>query len=481
MEMEFSSMCNVTNISNFVFMVNTFRIIVLTYNRPRSLHRLLRSLEDSHYNFPKNNPNWNVVLEIRVDGGGGDEGRLVQNVARNFKFSHGIKSVIVSDSNRGIMDAWKHAWSWRDRELFIIIEDDVEMSPWWYRALVNMWTKYGDREYIAGIGLQNQQYITTEDKHYNISGEVSDSVYFYELPCSIGSSPHPCHWTKMIHQYGHNFGNCPDNMACRDQVWESWFLKYHQENVLYTLYAANQDAFAVDHRESGYHHRQSIGPDSAIISSWRQEREFHHLPDSPPLLDLWLKNNRDGGGYQARKLLTKYQVLLTRFVTCQEDIDDFKTNINKLSSMELEGTLFIVPSEEIKNELKLLGILSQNIGFQSTKNNSTMISREKFILGTLRHLSSYGQKIVTLPYFASALDLMAPETISVNIGAWKTSGQRHIRLDWLYLDGTFPVFSTFNRLYHIVNSNTEALLHGNFLSNFTNTIMTKNAITWTWM
>ena len=62
------------------------------------------------------------------------------------------------------------------------------------------------REYIAGIGLQNQQYITTEDKHYNISGEVSDSVYFYELPCSIGSSPHPCHWTKMIHQYGHNFG-----------------------------------------------------------------------------------------------------------------------------------------------------------------------------------------------------------------------------------------------------------------------------------
>ena len=165
----------------------------------------------------------------------------------------------------------------------------------------------------------------------------------------------------------------------------------------------------MDHRESGYHHRQSIGPDSAIISSWRQEREFHHLPDSPPLLDLWLKNNRDGGGYQARKLLTKYQVLLTRFVTCQEDIDDFKTNINKLSSMELEGTLFIVPSEEIKNELKLLGILSQNIGLQSTKNNITMISREKFILGTLRHLSSYGQKIVTLPYFASALDLLAPE------------------------------------------------------------------------
>ena len=118
---------------------------MLTYNRPRSLHRLLTSLEKSHYNFTENNPNWNIVLEIRVDGGGGEEGNWVKNVARNFKFSHGTKTLVVSDSNQGIMNAWKHAWSWRDRELFIIIEDDVEMSAWWYRAIVNMWTKYGDR------------------------------------------------------------------------------------------------------------------------------------------------------------------------------------------------------------------------------------------------------------------------------------------------------------------------------------------------
>ena len=28
----------------------------------------------------------------------------------------------------------------------------------------------------------------------------------YELPSSIGSSPHPCHWTKMLSLYGHKFG-----------------------------------------------------------------------------------------------------------------------------------------------------------------------------------------------------------------------------------------------------------------------------------
>ena len=42
---------------------------------------------------------------------------------------------------RGVMEAWRHAWTWRDKELFIVIEDDVEMSPHWYRALVNSWQR----------------------------------------------------------------------------------------------------------------------------------------------------------------------------------------------------------------------------------------------------------------------------------------------------------------------------------------------------
>ena len=92
-------MGNATNLPHFVLMVNTFRwvenvnvvcaqcrdcarIIVLTYNRPRSLLRLLRSLEAAHYTFPTNNPAWDIILEIRVDGGGGQQGDTVKNVAR---------------------------------------------------------------------------------------------------------------------------------------------------------------------------------------------------------------------------------------------------------------------------------------------------------------------------------------------------------------------------------------------------------------
>ena len=45
------------------------RIIVLTYNRPLYLFRLLRSIEEADYNFQRNNPHWNLILEIRIDVG----------------------------------------------------------------------------------------------------------------------------------------------------------------------------------------------------------------------------------------------------------------------------------------------------------------------------------------------------------------------------------------------------------------------------
>ena len=81
----------------------------------------------------------------------------------------------------GIMEAWRNAWSWKEQELFIVIEDDVEMSPQWYkafflgicseknfvdisdqiryRALVYAWFKYARLPEMAGVGLQKQTFV----------------------------------------------------------------------------------------------------------------------------------------------------------------------------------------------------------------------------------------------------------------------------------------------------------------------------------
>ena len=50
----------------------------------------------------------------------------------DFLKHNGASEVVVkSEVNMGIMEAWRNAWSWKEKELFIVIEDDVEMSPHW--------------------------------------------------------------------------------------------------------------------------------------------------------------------------------------------------------------------------------------------------------------------------------------------------------------------------------------------------------------
>ena len=65
-----TSVCDPAIDSGFLSLITTFRIIVLTYNRPQSLLRLLRSIETSDYSFCDNNPNWKLILEIKIDRGG---------------------------------------------------------------------------------------------------------------------------------------------------------------------------------------------------------------------------------------------------------------------------------------------------------------------------------------------------------------------------------------------------------------------------
>ena len=211
--------------SDFFHMVTVFRIIVLTYNRPYSVHRLLKSINEAEYDFEEI-PKWKLILEIRIDAEGGQDGEAVQTLAKKFKFNYGSKEVFIEREHRGIENgyAWSHAWKWRDRELFIVLEDDVELSPYWYRALVNMWTKYSDHPNVSGISLQHQTFTVvagSASHNVNISGLVTDLVYMYQLPSSVGFSPHPCHWWRFIQAYGDILGQCPPHTLCSGQVWES--------------------------------------------------------------------------------------------------------------------------------------------------------------------------------------------------------------------------------------------------------------------
>ena len=36
--------------------------------------------------------------------------------------------MVESSANLGLVGSWRNAWTWRDRELFVILEDDAEVE-----------------------------------------------------------------------------------------------------------------------------------------------------------------------------------------------------------------------------------------------------------------------------------------------------------------------------------------------------------------
>ena len=61
----------------------------------------------------------------------------------------------IFEKNHGLRIAWFDAWYPKpDYEYCIIIEDDIEMSPFWYTWLKKSWSNYRHRDDIFGIALQ---------------------------------------------------------------------------------------------------------------------------------------------------------------------------------------------------------------------------------------------------------------------------------------------------------------------------------------
>ena len=71
-------------------------------------------------------------------------------VGRGGKISHRL-----NPKNTGLRHQWFQACypATDDGSYCLIVEDDLELSPFWFTWLRKAWLKYGDRNDIAGITL----------------------------------------------------------------------------------------------------------------------------------------------------------------------------------------------------------------------------------------------------------------------------------------------------------------------------------------
>ncbi|MFN8287471.1 MAG: glycosyltransferase [Chitinophagales bacterium] len=158
-------------------MGTTPAIIVIAYNRPKCLQRLLASLADSIY------PGGNVPLFICIDK---SDTPGVEEIAQKFDWRFGHKEIIAQPQRLGLKaHVMACAELSQSHGPVILLEDDLLVSPHFYNYALSALAQFKTDNKISGISLYS--YTVTENE-FRPFYPVNDgsSTYFMQLPSSWG-------------------------------------------------------------------------------------------------------------------------------------------------------------------------------------------------------------------------------------------------------------------------------------------------------
>ena len=223
-------------------------VVILACNKPDSLNRLLNSLLEVDYEGDR------IDLVISLDIGYlgfYDLPSLI--LIKQLLWSHGTLKRVLKDTHRGQLNQWLEAYSsvdTKDDSPILILEDNLQLSPFWYKYLKGVLSKSNSRqlhERIAGWSL--------EGPYPGQSYPEDSSVMLGQIRWVRSFVPVLNKWTSFLEWYEKESRDVPRRAfltspaAQLDQrgnwsnwessVWVSWYwyyLKMHspeQQEILY--------------------------------------------------------------------------------------------------------------------------------------------------------------------------------------------------------------------------------------------------------
>lgn len=170
-------------------------VVVVAFDRVKSLNRILSSLDKSY--CPSG-----TKLVVSIDNNGTNED--VFQAAQDFNWKFGEKEVIYQKERLGLK---KHIIKCGDLSFkygsVIILEDDLYVSPYFYKYTIDSLSYYKDSEEIAGISLFNLPYTESCKLPFTPIKDDSD-VYFKQVPSSLGQAWSQKHWSLFKKWYDTN-------------------------------------------------------------------------------------------------------------------------------------------------------------------------------------------------------------------------------------------------------------------------------------
>ncbi|CAG8530338.1 16815_t:CDS:2 [Cetraspora pellucida] len=290
------------------------RIQVITQNRPDSLARLVQSLNSSFY-FGDD-----VPMTMNIDRSADP---VTLEYCKTFKWRHGKKEIRHRVVQGGLLPAIVESYYPADEDDYgIILEDDVEVSPFFY-----IWTKYSILKYkygpkrslsgrIFGVSFYNTKVNELHfkgrrpfDPRLALEGTdyPSQTPYLSQVPCSWGAVFFPEIWREFHHYLTARLkdrdGPKLQNITvpeCRSNRWSRSWKRFLIELVYlrgYVMLYPNYDnftSFSTNHAERGTHVHSKNSPIVFGLPLMSENNVMTGLPENRlpefeklPVMDLF--------------------------------------------------------------------------------------------------------------------------------------------------------------------------------------------------
>lgn len=264
-------------------------LVVVGYNRPRSLQRVLDSIAESH--CPAG-----VKMVISIDKGteGDTANQRTLEVAQAFEWTRGEKRVIFREENQNLPN---HILVCADLSeeygAVMIIEDDLYLAPNFYQYALEATNFYGDDERIAGVGLYQ---IAHNNHAYNLPFcPVKDgsSVFFTQGPCSWGQVWTWEQWQKFRTWWDQKTGfsaedQIPEGIkSWGDRAWDNHFNKYLMETNRYFVFP--HEGYSTNFTEDGTHFSGGSNFYQCVLQMGQVPLQFKSLDESLARYDTYFE------------------------------------------------------------------------------------------------------------------------------------------------------------------------------------------------
>lgn len=253
-------------------------IIAVGYNRPDALERLLDSVNRAVYDDD------DVILIISLDKAS-NESEVVA-VAEKMEWKHGKKIIRTFPERQGLR---KHIISCGDLTeeygAVIILEDDLLVSPNFYRYTVQALEFYKDNPKIAGVSLYTHEWNGYAGKNFTPMADEYDA-FLGQIGVSWGQCWTKDSWKGFKEWYiehedklceNFDIPYCINNWS--DHSWGKYFTHYIVEKDLYYVFARN--ALSTNYSEAGQHNKI---PDNVfqvrVMQSAKKDYKFPEFDDA---------------------------------------------------------------------------------------------------------------------------------------------------------------------------------------------------------